>query len=194
MVQGLNPSRGRKEILLFSKTIQTNSGDHPELVPGFFPWLKQLGCEVDHSSTSSANFKNEWNYSFASPVCHCGVDKDNCTVLLQTILRKSQLLTWLTTFTLRLWILIIISVLYSKPVLRGHHKGWPSIHQLEMSSNCGVHLSLFIRMSTFLSQVPCCFLEWKPKYFTEGFKCVGCCIIRSCTLRADWWLQKYRIL
>ena len=91
-VPGFESKQG-KEILLFCKTIHTNSGDCPELVPGFFPWLKQLGCEVDHSSIFSANFKNESSYLFAPTVCPCGEDRDNCTVLLQTVLRKIQLLT-----------------------------------------------------------------------------------------------------
>jgi hypothetical protein len=47
---------------------------------GSFDWVKPPEQEVDHSSSSSAEVKNEWNY-LSTPVCLYGVDRDNFTFL-----------------------------------------------------------------------------------------------------------------
>jgi len=37
------------------------------------PRVEWLGCEADHSPPSSAEIKNEWNYTFTPPVCLKGM-------------------------------------------------------------------------------------------------------------------------
>jgi len=43
-----------------------------------FSWVKRSGREVDHSSPSDAEFKNEWSYT-SFPVCLNGVIKNSFT-------------------------------------------------------------------------------------------------------------------
>ena len=47
------------------------------LVP--FPGVKWPAYDVNQSPPSSAEFKNEWSCTSASPKCFHGVDKDNFT-------------------------------------------------------------------------------------------------------------------
>ena len=42
-------------------------------VPGFFPGVKRPDCEVDHSSSSIVEVKNEWSYT--STICLYVVDR-----------------------------------------------------------------------------------------------------------------------
>ena len=68
------------ESFLFSKT-QTDSRAHPasySMCHGVVPrGQRGGGCEVDHSSPSSANVMNEWSYTCPLPVCFHGVNRDN---------------------------------------------------------------------------------------------------------------------
>jgi hypothetical protein len=49
--------------------------------------VKQAGYEVNQSPPSSAVVKNEWSYTFTSPVCLHGMDRENFTFILFTSLR-----------------------------------------------------------------------------------------------------------
>jgi len=40
---------------------------------------KWLGHDVNHSTPSSAEVKNEWSYTFAPPIYLHGMDRDNFT-------------------------------------------------------------------------------------------------------------------
>jgi hypothetical protein len=40
-------------------------------------FVKLQRCEFDHSPSSSAMVKNEWNYTSAPPLCLHGMDWDN---------------------------------------------------------------------------------------------------------------------
>jgi hypothetical protein len=40
------------------------------------------GRDVDHSPPSSADIKNEWNYTYTPFVCYCSVDRDNLTFII----------------------------------------------------------------------------------------------------------------
>jgi hypothetical protein len=46
--------------------------------------LKRLGREVDHSPQSCAEFKNEWSYTSAPPLCLHGVQRDKSILILDT--------------------------------------------------------------------------------------------------------------
>lgn len=39
--------------------------------------IKRPGHEVNHSSQSNVEIKNEWNYTSAAPACTQGVEKNN---------------------------------------------------------------------------------------------------------------------
>jgi hypothetical protein len=65
-----------------SKSIHTGSEAQPAPYSGhqcYLPEIKRPGREVDHSHLSSAEVKNERNYTSASPIyLHC-IDRDNFT-------------------------------------------------------------------------------------------------------------------
>jgi hypothetical protein len=46
---------------------------------GYFPRVKRAGRDVNHSSPSSAEFKNEWSYTSALLICLHGLYRDNFT-------------------------------------------------------------------------------------------------------------------
>ena len=46
------------------------------------PFLKWLGYEVNHTSPSNAEDKNEWSYTSTLPICLLGVYWDNFTLYL----------------------------------------------------------------------------------------------------------------
>jgi hypothetical protein len=48
----------------------------------FFPGVRRPGREVDHSSSSTAEVKNEWSYTSAPPISPNGVRRDNFTLYL----------------------------------------------------------------------------------------------------------------
>jgi hypothetical protein len=60
--------------------IQTGSGPQPTFYSvgtgDNFPGVKQQGCAVNHSSPSSAKVKSKWSYTFNSPICLHGVDRN----------------------------------------------------------------------------------------------------------------------
>ena len=47
---------------------------------GSFPGLKRTGRDVDNSSPSSAEVKNEWSYTSTPPLYLHGLDRFNCTL------------------------------------------------------------------------------------------------------------------
>jgi hypothetical protein len=49
-----------------------------------FPGVSKLKCEVDHSSPSSAEVKNEYSYTSTLPVCLYGVERDKFTFRVLT--------------------------------------------------------------------------------------------------------------
>jgi hypothetical protein len=51
---------------------QTKSGAHQASYPGVM-WVKQPGCEADHSLPSPTKIKNEWRYTSFPPICLHGV-------------------------------------------------------------------------------------------------------------------------
>jgi hypothetical protein len=70
MVQCLNPQGGKKVL---------SSPKHPDQVwgppsilfnryMGFFLDVKQLGCQINHSSPASAEVKNEGSYTSDAPM------------------------------------------------------------------------------------------------------------------------------
>jgi len=93
MVQGSNPNTAKRFLLLFSpKSPDRLCGPPRPLSNGYqvLPrggLVKQAGYEVNHSPPSSAMFKNEWSYTFTSPVCLHGMDRENFTFILLTSLR-----------------------------------------------------------------------------------------------------------
>jgi len=56
-----------------------------------FPRLTRPGREVFHSSPSSYEIKNEWNYTSSPPLCLHGVDRENFTV---TFFNNSHVRQW----------------------------------------------------------------------------------------------------
>ena len=66
---GFESPRG-PEICLFSKSPAPSVGPtHPHIqrVPGFLPGSKAVGALVVHSTPSSDEIKNAWNYKSAPP-------------------------------------------------------------------------------------------------------------------------------
>ena len=50
------------------------------LSPGEGEGVNLPGYDVNHSpSSTSAEIKNEWSYTSASPPCHCGMDREDFT-------------------------------------------------------------------------------------------------------------------
>lgn len=47
---------------------------------GYFSGVKRLVFEVDHSPQSTAEVKNDWNYTQAPGICFLGVDRDSLPV------------------------------------------------------------------------------------------------------------------
>jgi len=62
------------------KIVHTGSGAYPisySVGTGFLlRGLKKSGREINHSPQSCAEFKNEWSYTSASPMCLHGVKRD----------------------------------------------------------------------------------------------------------------------
>jgi hypothetical protein len=83
-VNGLEfESRQGQEILSFSQTSRPAvGGTEPfiQWVP-FFPRIQEAGPEAEHSSSSSAEFKNKWSYNSSPPLCLHDVDRDNFTFI-----------------------------------------------------------------------------------------------------------------
>ena len=50
-------------------------GSEPHLHP--IQWVQ--GSEIHHFPSCGAEVKNEWSYTFASPIYLCGGDRDNFT-------------------------------------------------------------------------------------------------------------------
>jgi hypothetical protein len=63
-------SRSGEESFIFTENV------------GYFPVVKRPGREVDHSRSSNAEFKNEWNSVFSPLICFLGTDKYNFTVYI----------------------------------------------------------------------------------------------------------------
>ena len=78
MVWNSNPGRG-KILSLLQNNPDCLFGT-PSLVfsgyPGSSIGVKWLGHDVNHSSPSSADVKNEWSYTFAPPLYLHGMDRD----------------------------------------------------------------------------------------------------------------------
>jgi hypothetical protein len=53
---------------------------------GSFPRVKQSGHEVDRSLPPGAEVKNAWHYTSTSPIHLHGVDVDNVTYTITTVL------------------------------------------------------------------------------------------------------------
>jgi hypothetical protein len=68
---GSIPGRGNEGTGFFFLPFQTCSGAHPASYPmnteGYFPGVERPGFEADHSSSSSAEFKNAWSYTSTFP-------------------------------------------------------------------------------------------------------------------------------
>jgi hypothetical protein len=50
-------------------------------VPGFFPWVRCPGRELDHTLSSSAKVKNEWIYASTPSPRLRDMERDNCYLL-----------------------------------------------------------------------------------------------------------------
>jgi hypothetical protein len=83
MVWDLNPGRGKG--FFSSPKCQDWFWGAPSLLLirywCSFLVIQQPGHEVDHSSLSVAEVKNECSYTCPHPVCLYGVGRDNCTFL-----------------------------------------------------------------------------------------------------------------
>ena len=51
--------------------------------PELFPGAKWPGHDVDHSSLSSAEVKNEWSYTSAPSICIHRIDRNTLITLLR---------------------------------------------------------------------------------------------------------------
>jgi hypothetical protein len=73
---------GKGDFSLF-KNVHTGFGAHPAsylMCTGVISSVvKQPGLEVNNSSPSSAEVKNEWSYTCPPPICFYGVDRKNLT-------------------------------------------------------------------------------------------------------------------
>jgi hypothetical protein len=75
-------SRQDKRICLLSKNTRLAvvcTQPPSQWTPAFFPGGKATGREVDHSPSSGAEVKNEWNYTSVPSICLYGVDRDTFT-------------------------------------------------------------------------------------------------------------------
>jgi hypothetical protein len=52
---------------------------------GSFPAVKRLGHEVNHSSPSNDEVKQEWSYTSSPPIRLHGVDRENFTFVSITV-------------------------------------------------------------------------------------------------------------
>jgi hypothetical protein len=92
MVQGSNPSTAKIFLFLFSPKFPDRLCGPPRPLSNGYQVLprggvvKQAWYEVNHSPPSSAVVKNEWSYTFTSPVCLQGMDRENFTFILFTSL------------------------------------------------------------------------------------------------------------
>ena len=71
---------------LFFKTFRPALGTPSLLLRGyrgFFPGLKRSGREVNHLAVYSAAVKNEWSCTSTPSIRLHGVDRDNCSCILQ---------------------------------------------------------------------------------------------------------------
>jgi hypothetical protein len=99
-IWGSNSGRGKR---LFSSAELTDQLWEPSCLvfdgyKVYFPGVKRPGRETDHSPTSSAEVKNEFNYTSAPPLSLHGVDRHNCTLFSRptlSIVSSSVLLTLL---------------------------------------------------------------------------------------------------
>jgi hypothetical protein len=66
---------------------------------GSLPGVKRPGREVNHSLPSSAEVKNEWNYTSAPHTCLLGVDRENFTSYLY-LKTNHEYLKWLRLVSL----------------------------------------------------------------------------------------------
>jgi hypothetical protein len=70
---------GKRRNFYFLQNIQTISGAYPapsSTVPVALSLeIKQLGHEIDHSSLSHAEAKNEWSCTSTSPICLSGMHR-----------------------------------------------------------------------------------------------------------------------
>jgi hypothetical protein len=84
-------SVGAKDFCLH-QNLQTGSGPHPafEGYRSSFPGVKQPERDADHLPLSTADFKSEWSYTSAPPVCLNGTDRK--TLPLRYVLRHLLLL------------------------------------------------------------------------------------------------------
>lgn len=68
---GVRIPLGVREFL-FSPTRPDRLCGPPNLIfswyPGYFSGVKRTGLDVNHSSPSSAGFKNEWSHTFTLPL------------------------------------------------------------------------------------------------------------------------------
>jgi hypothetical protein len=84
MVRGFNPGRGKRFSVL--QNFPDQLWGPPKLqfngYQGSFLGVKWPGCEVDHSPPSSAEVKNECNYTSAPPICLHGVGRTTLLVPL----------------------------------------------------------------------------------------------------------------
>jgi len=51
----------------------------------FFPGVKRSGTEANHSPSTSAKVKNEWNFTSSSLICLHGVDGETFTFICYRI-------------------------------------------------------------------------------------------------------------
>ena len=79
-------SPGFKSLL---KNAQTGSGARPVSylmgTVGPLPWIRQPGCEVNHSSPASAEVKNGCSDT-SLPICLHGMEKDTLTFTFYRLL------------------------------------------------------------------------------------------------------------
>jgi hypothetical protein len=55
---------------------------------GYFAGVKQPECEVNHLPPSSAEVKNEWNYTTTTLICLLDVNMENFTSLAKFLLSR----------------------------------------------------------------------------------------------------------
>jgi len=81
-IWGFNPARGKRFFSSTNCSVQL-------LCPlglllkgywSFFLGIKWPECEADHTSPSSAEVRNDWQYISAPAVCLHGMDRDNFTL------------------------------------------------------------------------------------------------------------------